>query len=127
MSFIRKKNQSALKKQKWKRIVLFEKNSYGKKISFKYFIGYRNETDHFPGPLCIKSPKMNGYVKHFDNDQKFINHLVCDEELLKNTMKYGKKIKIYLKESLIVTHHIIINTLILKKNLQKQNIYNFSL
>ena len=99
--------------------MLFEKNSYGKKISFKYFIGYRNETDRFPGPLCIKPPKMNGHVKRFDNDQKFINHLVCDGELLKNTMKYGKKIKIYLEESLIVTHHIIINTLILQKNLQK--------
>ena len=63
-----------MKKQKWKRIVLFEKYSYGKMTSLKYFMGYRNETDRFPGLLCIKPPKMNGYVKRFDNEQKCINH-----------------------------------------------------
>ena len=95
--------------------MLFEKNSYGKKTSFKYFIGYRNETDRFSGPLHIKPPKMNGYVKYFDNNNnKFINLLVRDEEQLKNTINFEKKIKIYLKESLIVTQQIIINTLILK-------------
>ena len=30
-----------------KRIVLSEKDLYGNKGSFKYFIGYRNETDPF--------------------------------------------------------------------------------
>ena len=34
---------------------------------------------------------MNGYVKYFDNANRIINLLVCDEELLQNTMKYGKK------------------------------------
>ena len=59
--------------------------------------------------------KLNGYVKYFDNNNnKFINLLVRDEEQLKNTINFEKKIKIYLKESLIVTQQIIINTLILK-------------
>ena len=63
--------------------MLSEKNSYGKKGSFKYFIGYKNETDPFPAPLCIKLPQMNGYVKYFDNNNKCINLLVRDKELLK--------------------------------------------
>ena len=45
----------------------------GKKTSFKYFIRYRNETDRFSGPLYIRPPKMNGHVKYFDNNNKFIN------------------------------------------------------
>ena len=43
--------------------------------SFKYFIGYINETDLFPVPLCAKLPQMNGYVKHFDSNNKWINLL----------------------------------------------------
>ena len=66
----------------------------GKKTSFKYFIRYRNETDRFSGPLYIKPPKMNGHVKYFDNNNKFINLLVRDEEQLKNTINLEKKIKI---------------------------------
>ena len=65
-----------------KRIVLPKKDLYGKKSSFKYFIGYINETDAFSVPLYIKLPRMNGYAKYF-NDNKFINLLVHDKELRK--------------------------------------------
>ena len=71
-----------------------------------------NETDPFPAPLCIKIPQMNGYVKYFDNNNKYISILVCDKKLLKNTIKDGIKLKIYLKEGLKVNQSIIINTLI---------------
>ena len=97
-----------------KRIVLSSEPSYDNKGSFKYFIGYIHNGNAFPVPLCIKLPQMNGYVKHFDNNNKYINLLVHDEELLKNTMKYGKKLKTYLKESLIVNQCIMINALKLK-------------
>ena len=71
-----------------------KKDSCGKKGSFKYFIGYMNETDAFPVPLCIKLSQMNGYVKYF-NDNKCMNLLVHDRELLKKYMKYGIRLVIY--------------------------------
>ena len=78
-----------------KRIMLPEKDSYGKKGSFKYFIEYINEADAFPVPLCIKRPQMNGYIKYFDNNNKCINLLVHDKELLKNIVKYRVRLIIY--------------------------------
>ena len=56
-----------------RRIVLSKRHSYGKKASYKYFIGYINEADAFPVRLCIKLPQMNGYVKYFDSNNKCIN------------------------------------------------------
>ena len=50
-----------------RRIVLSKKDSYGKKGSFKYFIGYISETEALPVPLCIKLPQKNGYVKFFSS------------------------------------------------------------
>ena len=47
---------------------------------FKYFIGYRNETDPFPAPLFIKLPQMNRYTKYFDNKNKYINILAHDDK-----------------------------------------------
>ena len=59
-----------------RRIELFKKDSYGKKGSFKFFIGYINKTDALPIPLCIKLPQMNEYVKYFDSNNKCMNLLV---------------------------------------------------
>ena len=42
------------------------------------------EVKVFPVPLGIKQPQMNGHVKYFDNNSKFINLLVHDQEMLKN-------------------------------------------
>ena len=78
-----------------KRIMLPEKDSYGKKGSFNYFIEYINEADAFPVSLCIKRPQMNGYIKYFDNNNKCINLLVHDKELLKNIVKYRVRLIIY--------------------------------
>ena len=54
------------------RIVISNKDWYGKKGSFKYFIGY---VTNYINPLCIKLSQMNGYVKYF-NDSKCMNLLV---------------------------------------------------
>ena len=62
--------------------MLSKKDSYGKKGSLKYFIGYIAETDAFPVPLYIKLPQINGCVKYFNAD-KWMNLLVHDGELLK--------------------------------------------
>ena len=75
----------------WK-IVLSHKTSYGKD-SFKYFIGYRHKGNAFPSPLCVKLPQMNAYAKYFDKNNKYINILVNDKEILKNIQKYGMKLK----------------------------------
>ena len=71
-----------------RRIVFSRKDLYGKKGSFKYFIGYISETNAFPMTLCIKLSQMNIYIKCFDSNNKCINLLVYDRKLVKNTMKY---------------------------------------
>ena len=67
------------------RIKLSDKNPYGKN-SFKYFIGYRHEGNAFLSPLCIKPPQMNAYTKYFDKNNKYMNHLIIDEKILKKKL-----------------------------------------
>ena len=92
-AFHKNKRPISTDKVKTKRIVLSEKDSYGKKGSFKYFIGYINKTYAFPVPLCIKLPQINAYVKYFDSNNTCMNLSVHDEELQKN-MKYGIRLVI---------------------------------
>ena len=44
-----------------------KKESYSKKSSFKYFLGYND--DNVIRTLCIKLPQMSGYVKHFESNK----------------------------------------------------------
>ena len=37
---------------------------------FKYFIG--NEDDNITRPLCIILPQMSGYIKYFENREKYV-------------------------------------------------------
>lgn len=83
--FLNKKSIN-INKVDFRKIVLSRKDSYRKKGLFKYFIGYINEADAFPAPLCIKIPQMNEYAKYL---------LVLDEDLSKNTTKYGTRLVIY--------------------------------
>ena len=76
-------------------IVLFSKHSYDNKGSFKYFIGYLNNSNGFPILWCMKLPQMNGYTKYFGNRNKDMNLLVHDEKLLR---KYSGKLIIYQKK-----------------------------
>ena len=94
-------------------IVLFDKTSCGDKGSFKHYIGYRHKDGTF-SPFNIKLPQLTGYTKHFNNGDKRINFLVTDKELLKNTMKYGVRLKAYLKKNLIKNRYMTINILVLK-------------
>ena len=77
--------------------MLSSKHSCGNKGSFKYFIGYINKNDPFPAPLCIKLPEMNGYTKYFDNN-KYMNLLVHDKELLKKYNEIWDKVSNILKK-----------------------------
>ena len=74
-------------------ILASKKESYDKKNSPKYFIGY-NDDDDVTRPFCIKFPQMIGYVKCFDSN-KTMSFKVTDCKLLKSTTKYGKESAIY--------------------------------
>ena len=69
-----------------KEIVLSHQKSYIKD-SFKYFIEYRHKGNAFPSPLCVKLLQMNSYAKCFNKNDKYINFLVNDKEILKNIQK----------------------------------------
>ena len=73
------------------RILISKKEPYGKKSSFKYFTGYNDNEDI--RPLCIKLPKMIGYVKHFDSN-KAMSFKVIDNKLLKSILKYGQELAV---------------------------------
>ena len=49
------------------KISISRKEPYGKKSSFKYFLGYND--DHVIRPLGTKLLQMIGYVKHFDSNK----------------------------------------------------------
>ena len=66
-----------------RRIVLSSKHSYGNKGSFKYFIGYINNSNAFPISLRVKLPQMNEYTKYFDKNDKYMTLLIHDKKLLK--------------------------------------------
>ena len=40
-------------------------------------------------------PQMNGYSEHFVENDKCMNLLINDKEILKNLIKYGIKLKVY--------------------------------
>ena len=69
-----------------KEIVLSYKKSYGKD-SLKYFIGCRHKGNAFSLPLCIKLSQMNAYTKYFDKNNKYMNLLVNDKEILEKQNK----------------------------------------
>ena len=74
---------------------LFRVESYGNKGSCKYYTGYKQKTDPFPSQLHIKFPKMNAFVKYFDNNNINMNLLANDKELLKNIMRCGIRLVVY--------------------------------
>ena len=70
-------------------ILVSRKETYSKKSSVKYFIGY-DDHDYF-GPLCIKVPQMIGYVKHFDSN-KTMSFMVIDNKLLKKYTEIWERV-----------------------------------
>ena len=62
------------------KILASQKESHGKKNSFKYFIGY-NDIDNIRS-LRIKVPQMIGYDKYIENNNKASYLKVIDKRLL---------------------------------------------
>ena len=71
------------------KILVSKKESYRKKDSSKYFIGYSDGDNVIR--RCIKLPQMIGYVKHFDSN-KAMSFKVIDNELLKKYNKIWEKV-----------------------------------
>ena len=71
------------------KILISKKNAYGKKSSFKCFIGYND--DDVIRPLCIKLPQMIGYVKCFESN-KTMSFKINDNKLLKKYNQIWKKV-----------------------------------
>ena len=94
--------------------MLFDKISYGNKGSFNYYTGYRHKNKALPSPLNIKPPQLTGSTKHFYDNNKYVNLLVNDENLSKNTVKYGIRLEAYPKKNLIKNRCVTIKTLKLK-------------
>ena len=92
--------------------MLSKKDLHGNKRAFKYLIEYVSNSGIIPSYIIL--PQMNAYVKYFDKNNQYKNLLVHVKELLKNIMKYGIKLKVYLRKNLIVNQCIMINTLKLK-------------
>ena len=63
------------------KILVFKEEPYGLKKCFKCFIGYND--DDVIRPLCIRLPKMIGYIKNFDCN-KAMPFKGSDRKLLKN-------------------------------------------
>ena len=60
------------------KILISKQEPYGKKSSFKYFLGYSDD-DYVMISLCIKLLQMIGYVKHFDSNKKvFLKVMIID-------------------------------------------------
>ena len=70
------------------KVLVSTKESYGIKNSLKYFIGYNG--DNVIRSLCIKVPKLIGYVKKIDSN-KTISLKMSDSKLLKKYNKIWEK------------------------------------
>ena len=77
------------------KMLVSEKEPYGKNNSLIYFIGY-NDNDIIR-PLCLKLSKMTGYINKFDENKITMSLMVKDKQLLKNYNKIWKKIEKLMK------------------------------
>ena len=75
-------------------ILVFKKESYSTKNSFKYSIGY-NDNDVIR-QLCIRLPQMTGYAGKFDENAT-MSFRVNNKQLLKNYNKIWEKVEKLLK------------------------------
>ena len=61
----------------------------GKKMVLNFFIGYKN--DEKANLLCIKLPKMSGWVNRF-KETKYMSFYIKDDQLLKKYKEIWYKI-----------------------------------
>ena len=71
------------------KVLVCKREPYGKKGSFKYFIGY-NDHDYI-GRLCIKLPQMIEYFQCFHSN-KTMSFKVIDNKILKKYTKIWERV-----------------------------------
>ena len=89
-AFLKNKKQININDVDIKRIVSSDEKSYGNKDSFKYFIGYKHKGNGFSAPLVINI-YMNAHSKYLDKNNKYMNLLVNDKEILKKYTEIWEK------------------------------------
>ena len=70
------------------KILVSKKEPYGKKSSFKDFIGYND--DDIIRQWCIKHPQMIDYVKRFGSNKTMFFKVTNKKLLKKHTKIWGK-------------------------------------
>ena len=86
--FYKKKTVNKIDNADVNKVLVSNKEPYGTKNSFKYFIRY-NDND-FIMPLCIKLPQTTGYVKKFEGNTT-MSFKISDKQLLKKYNEIWKK------------------------------------
>ena len=76
------------------KILVSNKEPYGTKNSFKYFIGYND--NNVIRPLCVRLPRMTGYARKFDENGT-MSFRVNNKQLLKNYNKMWEKVEKLMK------------------------------
>ena len=71
------------------KILIFKKEQYGKYNSFKYFIGYNDNS--VIRPLYLFISQMTGYINKFDKNRITMSIMSKDVQLLKNYTKIWRK------------------------------------
>ena len=74
------------------KILVSKKEKYGKRNSFKHFIGY-NDSDIIK-PLYLEATQMIDYINKFDKNTIAMSLKVKDKKLFKNYNKVWKKLNI---------------------------------
>ena len=92
-AFHKNKRTISIDKVDIKRRVLSKKDLYGNKSLFKYIIRYTYIGNVFIIPLFIRLPQVNGYVKYFDNSNKYIRFKVHHKQLLQKYNEIWGKIR----------------------------------
>ena len=88
-NFYKNKKLSKIDDVDINKTLVSQKEPYGKKSSFKYFIGY-NDNDVIR-PLCVKLPQMITYVKCFDSN-KTMSCKGSNNKMLKKYTKIWEKV-----------------------------------
>ena len=88
-NFYKNKKPSKIDDIDVNKILVSKKESYRKKSSSKYFVGYND--DDVIRLLCIKLPQMIGYVKCFHSNNT-MSFKYIDNKLLKKYTKIWQKV-----------------------------------
>ena len=89
-------------------IVVSDKFKYSEE-GYKYFIGYQE--GEIVKPLCIILPRMNGYIKYYENGGKNMSFLIKNDEVwekyeeIQDVIKNKRDIK-FLSEPIYEKKHL---------------------